>query len=88
MRARKADHTQACVREVPYFNIRENGGNMITVADVTQVISTVGFPIASWCALFWYVVKMAKENTEAINNNTIVLTKLLTEIGNSKEEDK
>lgn len=61
---------------------------MMTVADVTQFVSSVGFPIASWCALFWYLVKIAKGNTEAINNNTIVLTKLLAEISNEKEGDK
>ena len=60
----------------------------MTVADITNAVNTVGFPIVSWGALFWYMVKIGKDNTTAINNNTIVLTKLTEKIGSEKEESK
>ena len=64
------------------------------VQEIVQVISTVGFPIVSCCAMAWYVKYSADRNkeeiqkineqhkqemsevTQAINNNTIALTKL------------
>lgn len=56
--------------------------NMILTA-----ISTVGFPIVVACAMFWKMNKqdethkeeMAKV-TEAINNNTIALTRLIDKL--------
>lgn len=50
---------------------------------ITEVITTVGFPIVVACALFWYVNKQTeshKEETKAmmdsINQNTTVLAEL------------
>ncbi len=50
---------------------------------ITQIISTVGFPIVACGALFWYVYKLTeshKEETRAmmdsINHNTNVLAEL------------
>lgn len=52
--------------------------------DIITAICTVGFPIVAYGALFWYVLKKDTEHrsevekmTEAINNNTIALTKLI-----------
>ena len=52
--------------------------------DIITAICTVGFPIVAYGALFWYVLKKDSEHrsevekmTEAINNNTIALTKLI-----------
>lgn len=44
---------------------------------ITTLITTVGFPIVSCGALFWYLTTVAKELTIAINNNTIAITKLI-----------
>lgn len=48
-----------------------------------NVISTLGFPIAAYVALFWYMTKRDSEHkeevtklTEAINNNTLALQHL------------
>ena len=53
------------------------------MSEIVQVISTVGFPIFGCCALFWQMDKMNEQHKEeiqkmvdAINNNTIALTKL------------
>lgn len=51
------------------------------IASVSQLISTVGFPIACVCAMFWmwdkeresHKVEMDKV-TEAVNNSTFALT--------------
>lgn len=64
--------------------------NMIITA-----ISTVGFPIVMCGALFWKMDKQDKEHkeemaktSEAINNNTIALTKLLDKFdGRTDKED-
>ena len=65
-----------------YLHLRgdKNMGEWVTV------VSNLGFPIAACAAMFWQMNKMSeqhKEETnkmvEAINNNTIALTKLTTE---------
>lgn len=57
---------------------------METAQMVMTAVSTVGFPIVMCAALFWKMDKQDKEHkeemdktTEAINNNTIVLQKLM-----------
>ena len=55
---------------------------------VLTAISTVGFPIVVAAAMFWKMNKQDDDHkqemakvTEAINNNTIALTKLIDKIG-------
>ena len=48
--------------------------------EAAQLISSVGFPIAAFLLMFWYTKTEAKETREAINQNTLVLTKLTEEI--------
>ena len=63
------------------------------VGSITQIISTVGFPIAMCVALLWHIQDMADKHkqetekfTEALNNNTLVLQKLCDTIGVKREE--
>lgn len=56
--------------------------------DVSQIVSNVGFPIAMCCGLFAYLREKDKETrkeidslSSAIDNNTLVITKLLDKIG-------
>ena len=60
--------------------------------DIITAICTVGFPIVAYGALFWYVLKKDNEHraevekmTEAINNNTIALTKLIERLDNENK---
>lgn len=60
--------------------------------DIITAICTVGFPIVAYGALFWYVLKKDTEHrsevekmTEAINNNTIALTKLIERLDNENK---
>jgi hypothetical protein len=56
---------------------------------ILTAISTVGFPIVVACAMFWKMNKQDEDHkaemgkvTEAINNNTIALTKLIDKLEN------
>ena len=64
-----------------------NGGADMDVTVVTQLITTVGFPIACTFVLFAYLNKEREEHAaetkelkEAINNNTIVMQKLIDKL--------
>lgn len=54
------------------------------VSAVMQFISNLGFPIAVAVACFWYINKQNEQHkqeidkmAEAVNNNTLVIQKLL-----------
>lgn len=51
------------------------------VSQVTQLISNVGFPIAVTIALFWYMVKEGREQRKVIENNTLMLNRILEHLG-------
>lgn len=61
--------------------------------NITQIISTLGFPIAACIALFWKMNKQDethREETESlrktIENNTLILTKLYERLGGNDHE--
>lgn len=49
---------------------------LTSMTDITNLITSVGFPIVACGALFWYIVKAQKETTEIIRQNTSVIEKL------------
>lgn len=60
-------------------------------AQIVQIISSLGFPIVMCGALFWYMIQQREEHkeeinkmSEALNNNTLAIQKLLDEL----EKDK
>lgn len=60
------------------------------ITSIVTVISQAGFPIAACIALFWKINKQdedhskeSKELTEAINNNTLVIQKLIDKLEGS-----
>lgn len=64
-------------------------------ATVTQFVSTLGFPIAVCLICFWYINKREEQHkeevtklSEAINNNTIVMQKLVDRLGGTKGENR
>lgn len=66
--------------------LTKKGGKM-DITDITNLISSVGFPIVMCIVLFKYMEKNddkreeeAKELREVINNNTLVLTELVSKI--------
>lgn len=60
----------------------------MTLADITQIITQIGFPVAVCLICFWYINKIQEDHkaemekmSEAINNNTLVMQKLIDKIG-------
>ena len=53
---------------------------IVDIQTVGQLIGTYGFPIVAYGALFWYIVKENRENRKVIENNTLILTKILERI--------
>lgn len=62
------------------------------VGSITQIVSTVGFPITMCVALLWYIKDLTDKHkqeteqfTEALNNNTLILQKLCDTLGVERE---
>lgn len=61
-------------------------------ATITQIISSIGFPIVACMGCAWYINKQSDSHkkeidriTEAVNNNTLALTRLLDKLGSGDE---
>lgn len=57
------------------------------VGAIIQIVGSLGFPIAACVAVFWYLMKESENHkeemnklSEALQNNTIALTKLCDEL--------
>ena len=55
----------------------------INFSEIITLVNSLGFPIAAYIGLFWYIVKSDKQHksemdkmSEAINNNTNALIRL------------
>jgi hypothetical protein len=64
------------------------GGNGMDYQALLTAISTVGFPIVCCGVCFWYIYKTGTQHkeemgkmSEAINNNTLVMQKLIDKLG-------
>lgn len=62
---------------------------------LTTLINNVGFPIATFFVCAFYINKQSDTHreeisniTEALNNNTVALTKLVDRLGGDIDEDK
>lgn len=60
--------------------------------NILQAISTVGFPIALTIILLWYIYDSSNKHkeeidkmSEALNNNTLALTRLLDRMERDKD---
>lgn len=63
------------------------------VTAISQIISTLGFPIVMCVALFWKLDKSDEQHreeigklSESLNNNTVVMEKLLVKLGGESDE--
>lgn len=57
----------------------------MSVQDITQLIGSLGFPIVCCGVMFWQNLKQSQQHkeeskgfSEALNNNTLALQKLVT----------
>lgn len=62
------------------------------MGDIVSIISSVGFPITMTLILLWYIYDSNNKHkeeidkmSEALNNNTIAITKLLDGLGGDKD---
>ena len=58
-------------------------GGVLMVENMVNIIQSLGFPIACCIALFWKMNKQdenQKQMTDAINNNTNVITRLIDKL--------
>lgn len=82
---RKGEHgIVVCLDPYCHFNYGEHGGYKVDVTTITQLVTTVGYPIACTFVLFSYLNKEreqhateTKELKDALNNNTLVIQKLI-----------
>lgn len=65
----------------------------MNINDVMTAISTLGFPIVMCGALFWKMLRQDEQHkeemdklSEALNNNTLALTKLTDKLEGSGKE--
>lgn len=56
--------------------------------NIVELLSQFGFPVAMCLLLFWYVTRKDEQHkeemdkmSEAINNNTLVMQKLIDKLG-------
>lgn len=63
------------------------------VTTITQLIANLGFPIACCVTMFYQMNKQTEQHkeemekvTEALNNNTLALSRLEMKIGEDKNE--
>lgn len=54
------------------------------VNEIAQLISTVGFPIAASCGLFWFCNKLTDKMTDVISENTKIIAEVKTIIESSE----
>lgn len=62
---------------------------------VIQAISTLGFPIGVCVICFWFINKLTEQHKEeidklsvSVNNNTLVMQKLVDRLGVGNNENK
>lgn len=65
------------------------------VGGIIQIVGSLGFPIAACIAVFWYLMKESENHkeevnklTDALQNNTIALTKLCDELGKERANNE
>ena len=56
-------------------------------ATITQLIGSLGFPIAACCFMGWYMTSIMKEFRDAMNDNTMALKELILTVREMKEGD-
>lgn len=56
--------------------------------NIVQIVAQLGFPITMCLLMFWYVTKKDESHreemnkmSEAVNNNTLVMQKLIDKLG-------
>ncbi|MBO5804247.1 MAG: hypothetical protein J6R25_04150 [Bacteroidales bacterium] len=62
------------------------GGKVMSVADIIQIISSLGFPIVACLGLGWYIVKKMDKMSDVIDNNTKALIMISQDLKDQRKE--
>jgi len=57
------------------------------IVKVSQIVSTVGFPIVAFLLMFWYVTTESSENRKILNKLNAALTKLAERLDRAIESN-
>lgn len=58
----------------------------MSVADIIQIISSLGFPIVACLGLGWYIVKKMDKMSDVIDNNTKALIMISQDLKDHRKE--
>ena len=58
----------------------------MSVADIIQIISSLGFPIVACLGLGWYIVKKMDKMSDVIDNNTKALIMISQDLKDQRNE--
>jgi len=58
----------------------------MSVADIIQIISSLGFPIVACLGLGWYIVKKMDKMSDVIDNNTKALIMISQDLKDQRKE--
>ena len=58
----------------------------MSVADIIQIISSLGFPIFACLGLGWYIVKKMDKMSDVIDNNTKALIMISQDLKDQRKE--
>lgn len=57
-------------------------------ATITNLIGSLGFPIAAACFMAWFTVTQMKEFRESLNKNTAALQELILMLREGRKNDR
>lgn len=57
------------------------------VSAITELVSTVAFPIAAFVMMFYYSTKTVEDMRKTIEENTLIMTKVIEKLDSMSQED-
>lgn len=56
------------------------------VSAITELVSTVAFPIAAFVMMFYYSTKTVEDMRKTIEENTLIMTKVIEKLDSMSQE--
>lgn len=56
------------------------------VSVITELVSTVAFPIAAFVMMFYYSTKTVEDMRKTIEENTLIMTKVIEKLDSMSQE--
>lgn len=57
------------------------------VSAITELVSSVAFPIAAFVMMFYYSTKTVEDMRKTIEENTLIMTKVIEKLDSMSKED-